>query len=156
MLYAKVDDTHYHRYNCVMGLCASCGTKNWIRCPKELSTMEKMTSVKVFEDIEANFKGEVRKKRMLLERSCKDLTDLFIQSLRKFSTHTFIYVWQTNQFKKFIANLTNDMVILVVDFVENYTFKEKNEIQSMHWFSIQVSIFVTLALIGITKLKFEL
>ena len=36
----------------------------------------------------------------------------------------------------------NDVVALVVAFVENYTFKQQNEIQSMHWCAVQVTIFV--------------
>ena len=36
----------------------------------------------------------------------------------------------------------NDVVFAVVDFGENYTFKHHNEIQSMHWCSVQVTIFV--------------
>ena len=34
------------------------------------------------------------------------------------------------------------MVVSVIDFAENYSFKEKNEIQSMHWYPSQVTILV--------------
>ena len=33
-------------------------------------------------------------------------------------------------------------MVSVVDFVENYTFEQQTEIQSMHWCSLQVTIFV--------------
>ena len=33
-------------------------------------------------------------------------------------------------------------MVSVVDFAENYTFKQQNEIQSMHWCSVQVTFFV--------------
>ena len=36
----------------------------------------------------------------------------------------------------------NDVVVSIIDFVENYLFKEQNEIQSMHWYNYQVSILV--------------
>ena len=34
------------------------------------------------------------------------------------------------------------MVVSVVKFAKNYTFKEQNEVQTMHWYSDQVTIFV--------------
>ena len=36
----------------------------------------------------------------------------------------------------------NDVVVSVIDFAENYSFKMQNEIQSMHWWSTQVTILV--------------
>jgi hypothetical protein len=32
----------------------------------------------------------------------------------------------------------------VIDFVENYSFKEQNEIQSQHWFNWEVTILLHL------------
>ena len=67
---------------------------------------------------------------------------LFVVSLGKFIKHNFIYSWQAHQFKNCISDFPNDVVVSVVDFAENYTFKQQNEIQSMHWCSVQVTIFV--------------
>ena len=39
-------------------------------------------------------------------------------------------------------NLSPDAIVSVVDFAENYSFKWQNEVQSQHWFSFQVTIFV--------------
>lgn len=41
-----------------------------------------------------------------------------------------------------ILKFLDDVVVSIVDFVENYAFKEQNEIQSMHWYTKQVTIFV--------------
>ena len=41
-----------------------------------------------------------------------------------------------------LLRFPDDVVVSVVDFAENYAFKEQNEVQSMHWYSSQVTIFV--------------
>jgi hypothetical protein len=33
-------------------------------------------------------------------------------------------------------------IMSVVDFVENYSFEIQNEVQSMHWYSYQISILI--------------
>ena len=44
--------------------------------------------------------------------------------------------------KECILQFLEDVVVSVVDFAKNYTFKEQNEVQTMHWYSDQVTIFV--------------
>jgi hypothetical protein len=39
-------------------------------------------------------------------------------------------------------NLPLDTILSHIDFVENYSFKMKNEILSMHWHSFQITILV--------------
>ena len=41
-----------------------------------------------------------------------------------------------------MKNLVPHEIVFVLNFVENYSFKEQNEIQSQHWFSFQVTILV--------------
>ena len=41
-------------------------------------------------------------------------------------------------------DLPKDAILSHIDFVENYTFQIQNEIQSMHWFSHQVTILMHL------------
>jgi hypothetical protein len=50
--------------------------------------------------------------------------------LIEFVIHNFEAKWQDAQFKSCLDNLTNDQIVNVIDFVENYSFKEHNEIQS--------------------------
>ena len=62
--------------------------------------------------------------------------------MRKFIHHNFIYRWKAEQIKECILQFPEDVVVSVVDFAENYTFKEQNEVQTMHWYFDQVTIFV--------------
>jgi hypothetical protein len=39
-------------------------------------------------------------------------------------------------------DLPVDMILSHIDFAENYSFQIQNEIQSMYWFSHQVTILV--------------
>jgi len=64
--------------------------------------------------------------------------------LTKFIIHNFEAKWQYAQFKSYLDNLTKDQIVIVINFIENYSFKEKNEIQNQHWYSWQVTILVYL------------
>jgi hypothetical protein len=48
--------------------------------------------------------------------------------LIEFVIHNFEAKWQDAQFKSYLDNLTNDQIVTVIDFDENYFFKEQNEI----------------------------
>ncbi len=48
--------------------------------------------------------------------------------LIEFVIHNFEAKWQDAQFKSCLDNLTNDQIVTVIDFDENYFFKEQNEI----------------------------
>jgi hypothetical protein len=43
-----------------------------------------------------------------------------------------------------MSDLPEDTILSHIDFAENYSFKIQNEIQSMYWFSHQVTILVHL------------
>ena len=137
-------DASFHHYKCVMGTCSECGPSLLQWCPKELNSTTTLIPVKLFQDVETSYEGKVRKRKDLVKKliTSRELYDLFMKSLEKYIKHNFIYLWQANQFKSSISDFPNNVVISVVDFVENYTLKEQNKIQSMHWWSVQVTIFV--------------
>ena len=126
-----------------MGICKDCAPSRFRWCPQKLSS-EILIPVKLFETMDTTFKGKVCKRKDLVRKSLKprDLASLFLVSLGKFVEHNFIYSWQAHQFKTCISDFPNDVVVSI-DFVENYTSKEHDEIQSMQcWKSVQVAIFV--------------
>jgi hypothetical protein len=43
-----------------------------------------------------------------------------------------------------MVDLPEDAILSHIDFAENYSFEIQNEIQSMHWFSHQVTILLHL------------
>lgn len=71
-----------------------------------------------------------------------ELIDYLRSKLQYFVQHNFTACWQDKQFKECLRSFPKDSVVSVVDFVENYKFEVQSEVQSMHWFSYQVSIMV--------------
>ena len=112
-----------------MTICQDCGPSRLRWCPKEFSS-EILVHIKLFETVDTTFKEKVCKRKDLIRKSLKprDLAYLFSVSPGKFIKHNFIYSWQAHQFKTFIFDFPNEVVVSVVDFIENYTFKEQNEI----------------------------
>ncbi len=46
------------------------------------------------------------------------------------------------QFKSNIKSFPSKIMVLVVDFAENYVFETHNEVQSMHWHNYQINILL--------------
>ena len=142
----KVDGSTYHELKCLMGECSSCGpNKKFKACPME-ECSGCMVKVKVFEDVEVGYTdaGKKKKRKILSFKQiqCKELLILFKDHLKKFVWHNFIYRWQAEKMKECILRFPEDVVVSVVDFVKNYTFKKQNKVQTMHWYLDQVTIFV--------------
>lgn len=73
-----------------------------------------------------------------LIRMIKDRTKTFIK-------HNFTYRRQVDQYRECLNMFPSNTIVSVVDFSENYSFKEKNEIQFMHWHTDQCTILVHIA-----------
>lgn len=58
--------------------------------------------------------------------------------LQHFVRHNFVAWWRDEQSKDCLRSFPKDIVVLVVDFAENYSFKVHNEVQSMHWHTFQI------------------
>ncbi len=48
--------------------------------------------------------------------------------LTEFVVHNFEAKWQDAKFKSCLDNLTKDQIVTVIDFANNYSFKEQNQI----------------------------
>ena len=139
-------DSVFHNKKCLCGLCGQCGTKRIALCPYEENENASIT-FKVFVDVETgevDEEGHTTKRKDLVVRNVgiKSFISLFRDKLTTFIKHNYTYRWQADQFKECLQNFPNDAVVSVVDFAENYSFKVQNEIQSMHWYSNQVTILV--------------
>ena len=100
---------------------------------------------KYFEYVTENIgKGLVCKriKEVYKETCVAALVSEFKKQLGEFIPHNFRSYWQNSQFKECINNLPPNVMVSVIDFVENYTFKVQNEVQSMHWYNDQCTILV--------------
>ena len=139
--------SEFHAKPCLQGDCNECGPSRLKLCPNEVCNDEFVISVKVFEDIETtncDEEGNKKKRKDLILKSLKvkDFISSFQRHIVSFIKHNFTVRWQAQQFKNCLTMFPNDVVVSVIDFAENYSFKEQNEIQSMHWYNYQVSILV--------------
>ena len=147
LLCPKPTDAMFHYRPCLIGECKKCGTKKLHLCMKEVSTNNFQVTIKVFEDIAtANTDEESRVKKekdvVTKHMGSKDFIVLLKRHISSFIKHNYFARWQAQQYKQCLIKFPDDVVVSVIDFAGNYTFKEQNEIQSMHWFSLQVTILV--------------
>ena len=63
-------------------------------------------------------------------------------SLSKYVGHTFRQTWLARQFKACKEDFLIGTIISMIDFAKNYYFQPQDEIQSMHWFNVQVTLLV--------------
>lgn len=101
-------------------------------CPRELSDAgDTLVRWKAYEYVtEEAKKGGTRKRIKLLYKDSPPsvVIEQFNLQLNTFINYNFRSYWQHMQFKECIGNFPNDVVVSVVDFAENYTFKIQNEI----------------------------
>ena len=147
VLCAKPNESIFHKRSCLMGTCQQCGSHRLLLCPKESSENAIQLTIKVFEDVASSQnveEGNTKKRKDILLRQmgCQDFICFLQRHMTSFIKHNFIARWQSQQFKDCIQRFPKDVVVSVIDFAENYSFKEQNEIQSMHWYSLQVTILV--------------
>lgn len=143
----KPPNSEYHAKKCLMGDCSQCGVRKLTFCPDEIAEDSREVSVKVFMDVgigQANAGGNEKKRKDLIVQRMKSATfiSLFSAHLTSFIKHNFVFRWQAQQFKDCLLKFPSNVVVSVIDFAENYSFKIQNEIQSMHWWSTQVTILV--------------
>lgn len=152
MLCPRPKDHEYHARRCLLGECPRCGVRKLSFCPYEIAIDSKEVVVKIFKDVgigQVNAEGKEKKRKDLAVERMKSSTFilLFSDHLKSFVKHNFVFRWQAQQFKDCLLKFPSDVVVSVVDFAENYSFKVQNEIQSMHWWSTQVTILVHISYI---------
>jgi hypothetical protein len=64
--------------------------------------------------------------------------------LQQFVLHNFLVTWHDYQYKLCMANQSLDCLVSCVNFADNYSFMEQNEIQTQHWHNFQITILVHL------------
>ena len=88
--------------------------------------------------------GKPKKSLQLVSKSAtmNTFVDSLHDKLASFAKHCFMAYWQYLQYKRLMENLLHDEILLVLDFSENYTMQLPCEVQSMHWVSVQTTLFV--------------
>jgi hypothetical protein len=79
-----------------------------------------------------------------IQSRCLEYLDFMGPKLQQFVIHNFVVTWQDYQYRLCMKNQSLDCLVSCVDFAENYSFMEHNEIQTQHWHNFQITILVHL------------
>jgi len=141
------ESEEWHKLECLLGECSMCGVDHKMAfCEYELQ--ESKTTLVEWKRF--SLESTVSKKRKLLKKltlihkltSPTELIEYFKPKLQFFVQHNFVARWQDQKFKNCLRSFPQDNIVSIVDFAKNYTFEIQNEVQSIHWFLYQISIFV--------------
>jgi hypothetical protein len=89
-------------------------------------------------------KGEEKKKLKLLHMQINSIEFIWYlkPKLQYFVGYNFIARWQDQQFGNCLQHFLDENMVSIIDFVENYSFKIENKVQSMSWHNYQCTILV--------------
>ena len=73
--------------------------------------------------------------------SVKECVKVLSTKVHYFLFHTFVKRQQSNYFKIIKTNISDKRCLLQVDYAQNFSIVEQNEIQSAHWSNKQISLF---------------
>ncbi|CAF1376703.1 unnamed protein product, partial [Didymodactylos carnosus] len=86
-----------------------------------------------------NINGRAEKKEF--EGSVDKGVELLKSKVKYFLFHVYIKREQSKYFEQLKSEVTDEKVVIQVDFAENFGLKEQDEIQSAHWNTNTLSIF---------------
>ena len=148
---------------CVFGLCSECKLfSNFdkleipsLKCSKSCfmkneKCSEEGHTVKIqqFERVKYIHKGKEKKKIQLIDKHLKltELCELFKDKLRNFPRHRYNVAHTAKTYDQLIENLTENMILKIHNFSENYTCLVPHEIQSLHWTQEQATVYPVVVL----------
>jgi hypothetical protein len=79
-----------------------------------------------------------------MQSRCSEYLNFMGPKLQQFVLHNIVVTWHSCQYKLCMANQSPDCLVSCVDFADNYSFMEQNEIQTQHWHKFQITILVHL------------
>lgn len=80
-------------------------------------------------------------KKVYKEGTIKDVFVSLRSKMPNFLEHVFVKRKQSNYFEERKSNLQQGEAVVQVDFAENYSCKNQDEIQSAHWHQEQITLF---------------
>lgn len=145
---SKEKDAEYHNKDCIERHCTKCGVHLFSLSEGELSVDDSSQNVQwmCYEYCTFKFNGTEKKKLTLVKKDSKPgvMFQYFQRILEKYTAHAFRARWQAEQLRWLKQHLPPDEVICVHDFSENYSCKEKIEIQSNYFQRTEATLHVSL------------
>ena len=131
----------FNKRKCVERECEQCGA-NLVKT-KYLEKMgdnkEALVKWKVWERVEIAPK-KFRKVKVQKESSLEELVNLIVSSVNDISLHMHTFLWQHYQYKCIRKSPDPGMVVLVMDFSENYRCDFQREVSSAHFGYQQITL----------------
>lgn len=140
ILYPKSETKKFHKLGCIKGYYNNCGISKLQFYLREMDPNNEMLDPwKRFENVYVG-QSDDGGDRHVTWLQCKmtppyEFVAYIKPKLTKFVVHNFKAKWQDVEFKSCLDNLTKDQIVIIINFANNYFFKEQNKIQSQHWFS---------------------
>jgi hypothetical protein len=139
----------WHKKDCLTGNCVLCGVERKLKfCPLELDPESPhLVKWRRYERIDtgardADGRAIRRMREVYKETAPFELLQHLKPTLQHYIHHNFVATWQDTQAKLAMKSLAEGVILSHIDFVENYDFKVRNEIQSEYYESITVTILV--------------
>lgn len=142
-----VEDSIWYNPSCLKGNCEMCGIDMLITCPLEEGiNSTRLMQWKCYEKV-IHGKTRAGKDNKVLRLQYKETTaKVFLEYMRpkfrKFIVHNYFARFQDEQYHICLETFPQDSILSAIDFAENYTLQEYNEVQEMHWHSFQITILV--------------
>lgn len=123
--------------NCIQRECVDCGTDGVVSFFTPLMRETSNQKIKYIKwermTKEKNGKQVTQIMPKTYEKSVTEVVLDLAKELDKLAAHLFVAAWQQNQFLQLLKSVPSHWVILNMDFSENYSCVNQNEVQSAHW-----------------------
>lgn len=127
----------WHKKNCIQRECVACGTDGVVSFFTPLMRETSNQKIKYIKwermTKEKNGKQVTQIMPKTYEKSATEVVLDLAKELDKLAAHLFVAAWQQNQFSQLLKSVPSHWVILNMDFSENYSCVNQNEVQSAHW-----------------------
>ncbi|XP_031563965.1 uncharacterized protein LOC116299446 [Actinia tenebrosa] len=120
------------------------GPRQYIEHEKQILEKTQTEVFLAFKQMYPNIEIGQRKLQLISkETSPGEMFEYFIHLLESYPAHQFRANWQNAELKKLIDNLPLGHVCCIHDYSENYSCQHQDQIQSLYYGQVQVSIHVT-------------
>ena len=142
------EGSDWHSIKCLKGQCGECGFFLIPICDREIDPhTSTMMTWRRFEMVSAGSRTKTGEPKQVIRLEYKvtrprEFLEYAAPKMKQFVWHQHVAHWQDVQFKESVQNLKEGEILSLIDFAENYSFRNQNEIQSEHWFNFQLTILV--------------
>ncbi|KAG8180555.1 hypothetical protein JTE90_018175 [Oedothorax gibbosus] len=124
-----------------------CMLGNWVVCKDkyEALTSDVQNGSELISWYAWDSNSERRTVKTVKEGTLDDAINTLEEQIPSFLEHCFIKQSQSEYFQDSKKNVSEKKCLLQVDFCENFTIMQQDEVQSAHWTNDQVSIYTAVA-----------